>query len=48
MLFILIEALDGEEVAERISALSLVFAFFKSILFLDVAKHIEEKTVRVV
>lgn len=37
MLFILIEALDGEDVADRISAFSLFFALFKSKLFLEVA-----------
>ena len=39
MLFILIEALDGEDVADRISAFSLVFALFKSKLFLEVAER---------
>ena len=39
LLFILIEALDGEDVADRISSFSLVFALFKSKLFLEVAER---------
>ena len=39
LLFILIEALDGEDVADRISAFSLFFALFKSKLFLEVAER---------